>query len=106
MDVGITVRTAAFMPHTYILLTAKGSYYVGSTDRLEERLAAHRKGEVKTTKSALPIELVYSEYFPTRGEAQKKEYQIKRWKSRRLIESLIRKSKISILGFAAPSSNG
>ena len=82
------------MAHMYILLTRKPDYYVGSTDDLESRLTKHATGKVKSTKSKLPVQLVYSEYYPTRGEAQKREYQIKRWKSKKLIESLIRKTNI------------
>ncbi len=77
------------MAHTYILLTSKGTYYIGSTDELEKRILQHAKGMVASTKTKLPIKLIYKEYFPTRGEAQKKEYKIKSWKSKKLIESLI-----------------
>ena len=59
------------MPHTYILKTANNGYYVGSTDDLEKRLRAHRLGKVKTTKSKLPITLVYAEPFSARGAAQR-----------------------------------
>ena len=84
------------MAYTYILLTDKGTYYVGSTDDLEKRLHDHRSGEVRSTKTRLPVQLVYSEHFPSRGEAQEKEYRIKKWKSRKLVESLIKKTKQSI----------
>jgi putative endonuclease len=82
------------MAYVYILKTKAGRYYVGSTGDLEQRLEQHRQGEVKTTRVALPIELVYAEAFLTRGEAQKKEYRIKRWKSKKLIGSLIEKSRL------------
>ncbi|MBI2099300.1 GIY-YIG nuclease family protein [Candidatus Uhrbacteria bacterium] len=81
------------MAFTYILLTVKGKYYIGSAENLEKRIKQHENGEVMSTKSALPIMLVYKEYFHNRAEAQKKEYKIKSWKSRRLIESLIKKTK-------------
>ena len=89
------------MAYVYILLTNKPDYYAGSTDNLEGRLEEHRNGKVKTTKSKLPVQLVYREYFPTRGEAQQKEYRIKNWKNKKLIESLIKKSK----GGTAPISD-
>lgn len=78
------------MAYLYILKTVKNSYYIGSTDNLELRLKYHSSGKVKSTKSKLPIQLVYKEYFPTKSEAQKKEYKIKKWKSRKMIEVLLR----------------
>ena len=86
----------------YILLTAKGKFYVGSTDDLDKRLETHRKGRVRTTKSQLPIKLVYHEELLTRGDAQRREYEIKKWKSRKQIQSLIESKGMP----TAPSSNG
>lgn len=83
------------MAHMYILLTRVPDYYVGSTDDLENRLRQHMNGKVKATKSKLPLQLVYKEYFPTRGEAQKREYQIKRWKSKKMVEALIKSQTVA-----------
>lgn len=79
----------AYMAYTYILQTAQNSYYVGSTDNLEKRLKAHNAGKVISTKNKLPVRLVFKEWYATRGEAQKKEYQIKNWKSKKLVEKII-----------------
>lgn len=92
------------MAYTYILRMANGRYYVGSTDNLDERLKRHRNGLVPSTKKCLPVGLVFAEIFETKDEAQSQEYRIKRWKSKKLIESLIRKSKNNIV--MAPSSIG
>ena len=78
-----------FMYHTYILKLNDGSYYVGSTSRLEDRLKNHDDRKVKSTKNNLPFELIYNEKHKTRCEAQSREYQIKKWKSRKAIERLI-----------------
>ncbi len=75
----------------YILKLIDGSYYVGSTENLEKRLDKHSKGRVSSTKSKLPFTLVYEESFVSRSEAQSREYQIKKWKSRKAIERLIGK---------------
>ncbi len=77
------------MPYTYILKTAKGNYYVGCTNDLESRLKRHQSGNVKSTRNKLPIKLVFKEYYETKSEAQKKEYKIKKWKSKKMIEALI-----------------
>lgn len=77
------------MSYTYILKTAK-DYYVGSTDDLEARIEKHQTGQVKSTKSKLPVKLVFKEYYNTKAEAQKKEYKIKSWKSKKMIEKIIK----------------
>ncbi|PIT88663.1 MAG: hypothetical protein COU29_02755 [Candidatus Magasanikbacteria bacterium CG10_big_fil_rev_8_21_14_0_10_36_32] len=77
------------MSFTYILKTSCDDYYIGSTDDITQRLKAHNAGKVKSTKSKLPIRLVFKEYYHTKSEAQKKEYKIKNWKSKKMIEKLI-----------------
>ncbi len=84
------------MYQVYILKLRDGSYYVGSTENLEERLDYHNSKRVKSTKNKLPFELIYNEGFNSRSDAQTREYQIKKWKSRQAIERLI----------MASSSNG
>lgn len=77
------------MAKTYILKCTDNSYYVGSTINLIERIKAHTEGRCRYTKSRLPVKLAYSEEYPTLSEAKKREYQIKKWKSRLAIERLI-----------------
>lgn len=79
-----------FMFNTYILKLKDGSYYIGSTGDLEQRLKYHKNQKVRTTKDKLPFELVYTEIYVNRSEAQTREYQIKKWKSRKAIERLIK----------------
>jgi predicted GIY-YIG superfamily endonuclease len=74
----------------YILRCADGSYYVGHTDDLETRLAAHQSGEIAGyTYSRRPVQLVFQEEFPSREDAFLRERQLKGW-SRRKKEALIR----------------
>ncbi len=77
------------MPYTYILKTVKDSYYIGSADDIDKRLKDHRYGKVKSTNNKLPVQLVFKEYFATTAEARQKEYKIKKWKSKKMIEKLI-----------------
>ncbi len=66
----------------YILRTSSNTLYIGQTNNLEKRLKEHQS---KTTKSAKYIKyfnsctLVYSEEYPTRTEAMKREWQLKKW---------------------------
>jgi putative endonuclease len=65
----------------YILRCADGSYYTGHTDNLDKRIAQHHAGEIKTcyTLKRRPLQLVFSQDFPTREEALAAERQIKGW---------------------------
>ena len=74
----------------YILKCADGSYYTGSTNNLPLRLAEHQAGEEGAyTHCRLPVELVYSQEFPSKHEAFLRERQVKGW-SRAKKEALIR----------------
>ena len=66
------------------------SFYIGSTQNLDERLTRHNQGRSKFTKTKCPWHLVYSEEHPDRSGAMKREYAIKRKKSKDYIESLIK----------------
>ena len=73
----------------YILKCADGSYYIGSTNNLALRLAQHQIGEGSAyTRSRLPVELVYTQEFPSEYEAFLRERQVKGW-SRAKKEALI-----------------
>jgi len=77
----------------YILKSLKdGSYYVGSTNNLENRLKRHNEGRVNYTKPRRPWKLVYMEEHPDRSSAAKRENEIKAHKRRAFISALIEKS--------------
>ncbi len=73
----------------YILKCADGSYYTGSTNNLELRIAQHQAGEgAKHTKKRLPVKLVYYEEYQNVADAFKREKQVQGW-SRKKKEALI-----------------
>jgi len=64
----------------YMLHCRGGAFYTGHTDDLEKRIGEHQSGLVKGfTRDKLPVELVWSQDFPTRYEALAAERQIKGW---------------------------
>ncbi len=75
---------------TYILRCADGLYSTGHTEDLDVRLAQHERGYFKTcwTFERRPVELVWSEVFPTRDEALTAERMVGGW-SRAKKEALI-----------------
>ncbi|MFV0623030.1 TrmH family RNA methyltransferase [Sphingomonas sp. ac-8] len=78
------------MFHVYILRCADGTYYTGHTEDLEARLAQHQAGTFPGyTHDRRPVELMWSDSFPTRIEALEREQQVKDW-SRKKKEALFR----------------
>jgi putative endonuclease len=54
-----------------------GRIYIGQTKRMEERLVAHNKGGVKSTKSHRPWEMVAIQKVDSRDEATWIEKRLK-----------------------------
>ncbi|KAF2514700.1 GIY-YIG nuclease family protein [Flavobacterium foetidum] len=79
------------MFYTYIIYSETlDKYYVGSCQNIEQRLQDHLNSKSKFTKVAKDWKLKYFETFPTRSEACKRKLQIKKMKSRKYIEDLIK----------------
>jgi putative endonuclease len=80
--------------YVYVLRSEKdGSFYIGHTFDLEERIQRHNDGKSSYTRAKAPWKLIYQEVFTTRSEAMKREREIKRMKSREYIERLVRTSR-------------
>lgn len=64
--------------YTYLLRCADGTLYCGWTTDLTRRLAAHNAGTgSKYTHPRRPVQLAYSEMFPTKEDAMRREAVIK-----------------------------
>ena len=65
--------------YVYILRCADGTLYTGWTTDVEKRLETHNSGKgAKYTRSRRPVELVYTEEFEDKIEAQHREREIKK----------------------------
>jgi putative endonuclease len=74
----------------YILQSEKdGSFYVGSTGNLADRINRHNSKRSLATKSKTPWKLVYTEKLATRSLAVQREFQIKNKHSRKYLVQLI-----------------
>ena len=71
--------------------------YIGSTEDLEKRLKTHSNGNVRSTKSRRPYNLIYSEEYPTISSARQREKELKKSRSKK--DDILKK-------ILAPSSNG
>jgi len=72
------------MYYVYILMCADGTLYTGITTELVRRVDEHNGSEkgAKYTRVRRPVSLVYSEEYPDRSSASKREYEIKKKMSR------------------------
>lgn len=85
----------------YILRTSSNTLYTGQTNNLEKRIAEHKN---KTSKSSKYIKyfdsfkLEYSEEYPTRTEAMRREYQLKKLTKAKKVALITGDLKIPKLG--------
>lgn len=66
------------MFYTYVLRSIKDKkLYIGFTNDLRARLKLHNDGNVKSTKSRRPFEVVYYEACLSKNKAEKREKYFK-----------------------------
>jgi putative endonuclease len=83
------------MEHFYFYILYSPSldkYYIGHTSNLFERLKKHNTKHKGFTGRANDWIIVCAEVFETKIEAAKRETQIKGWKNRERLETLISKN--------------
>ena len=91
--------------YVYMLECADGSYYVGHTDGLEKRIAAHEQGTIPGyTARRRPFSVVFVQDFETRTDAYERERQVKGW-SRAKKKALIDGDWASLIKLARSSGS-
>ena len=66
------------MPFVYIVRCADGSLYTGYAEDVGRRVAAHNAGTgARYTAGRRPVRLVFSEACESRGDALRREHQLK-----------------------------
>ena len=74
--------------YTYVLISEKdGKFYTGSTNNLTQRIKQHNDGLVFSTKSRLPIELVYFEACLNKNAAYRRERYLKTGMGKRYLRN-------------------
>jgi putative endonuclease len=75
----------------YILHSERiNKYYIGSSSNVQDRLRKHNNASKGFTNTGRPWLLVYTEEFEDKADASTREKQLKKWKSRTRLESLIK----------------
>ena len=87
----------SFMPYYLYILQSEinHKFYVGSSENPKRRLICHNSIEKGFTARYRPWKLVFMKEFTSKSIAQKTERKVKSWKSRLMIERLI-KDEITI----------
>jgi putative endonuclease len=65
------------------------SFYTGYTNNLERRLEEHNEGKSRYTSKKIPWKIVYFEEFGEKSDAIKREFFLKKQKSREFYLRLI-----------------
>lgn len=64
--------------YVYILKCRDNTLYTGWTNNILSRTKKHNRGQAaKYTRGRGPVKIVYLESFPSKVDAQKREYRIK-----------------------------
>ena len=75
----------------YIIYSQKlDKYYIGFSSDIEKRLRKHNANSKGFTNNGKPWILTYSESFESKNEALAREKQLKNWKNRERLMSLIK----------------
>ena len=75
--------------YVYMLRLQNGQIYVGSSHDPEQRFKTHLagRGSLATLKSK-PVEVIYTEPFPDRASAVRRERQLKGWSQAKNVDGL------------------
>ena len=69
--------------YIYVLYNPKTNFiYIGYSENLKQRIQEHNEGKVKSTKSYLPLKLIFYEAYPTKSDAKRREKYLKTNKGR------------------------
>ncbi len=83
------------MSYVYILQSERsGRYYIGSSEDPQRRLEEHNNGRTASTKNKGPWKICLAQEYPSTLEARQMELRLKRFKSRKIIEQIIKDGRI------------
>lgn len=82
--------------YVYILESkSDGKFYTGFTSDLDKRLSEHNSGKVFSTKTRLPLEIVYFEFSLNIDDAIHREKYLKTTYGKRYISQRIKNYKLN-----------
>ena len=86
------------MFYVYVLLSLKDKkFYIGFTNDVERRLKEHNSGKNISTKSRLPLKLIYYEAHLSKADAERREKYFKTTKGKSTLKQMLRESLRNLL---------
>ena len=77
--------------YVYILHNpTKNFIYIGYSEDLKQRLISHNKGENKSTKSYIPLELIHYEAYRNITDAKRREKYLKGNKGKTTLKTMLK----------------
>ena len=80
----------------YILQLADGSLYTGYTNKFEQRLRQHERGEVTSTRGKRPVKLIYFEACLSKRDAMAREKYLKSTYGKQRLRNRLKNWMISL----------
>ena len=86
------------MFYVYVLLSLKDKkFYIGFTNDLKRRLNEHNSGKNISTKSRIPLKLIYYESHLSKADAERREKYFKTTKGKSALKQMLRESLRNLL---------
>ncbi len=77
--------------YIYILYNLQKNFiYIGYTEDLVKRVKYHNSGNVKSTKTYLPLKLIFYEAYPIKSDAKRREKYLKTNRGRTTLLTMLK----------------
>lgn len=77
--------------YVYVLYNpSKNFIYIGFSEDLKQRVVSHNKGENKSTKAYLPLELIHYEAYKSKADAKRRETYLKTNRGRTTLMTMLK----------------
>ncbi len=77
--------------YVYVLYNKSRNFiYIGFSEDLKSRVSSHNKGENKSTKAYLPLELIHYEAYRNIKDAKRREKYLKSNKGRTTLTTMLK----------------
>ena len=77
--------------YVYILYNKQKNFiYIGYSENLKSRVASHNKGENKSTKAYVPLELIHYEAYKNKADAKRREAYLKSNRGRTTLITMLK----------------
>jgi len=77
--------------YVYVLRNStKDFIYIGFSEDLKQRIVSHNKGEDRSAKSYIPLELIHYEAYRNIKDAKRREFYLKSNKGKTTLKTMLK----------------